>query len=273
MAKLFTSSKEIVFLKLGGSLITNKSRAYTAEYKVINEMARQIKKALSINPNLLLFIGNGAGSFAHYPAQLYSIKDGIKTKSQEFGFCLVQDAAARLNRIIIEALLKVKVKAFSLQPSAMITTENGSIKKFFIEPFIELIQKKVVPVFYGDIVNDTKRGSSILSTEQLIVALTLRLIKKGFKVKRIIHNGITRGVLDEKGNLISKISLSNIRKLKNIFTKTAGFDVTGGMFHKVQASLSLVKLGIKTIIINGLSEKDLLTRALLGDSVSGTVIE
>lgn len=267
------SSPEIVFLKLGGSLITNKSVAYSVSHGVVREMARQIKAASEINPNLLLLVGNGSGSFAHYPAQVYNIKDGIKTKAQEFGFCVVQDAAARLNRIIVKALLKVKVKAISLQPSAMITAENGSVKRFFIDPFIHLLHRRIVPVFYGDIVNDVKRGTAILSTENLIVALALRLIRRGYKVKRIIHNGITRGVLDEEGSLVPKITRKNISKLKKIFTKTEGFDVTGGMLHKVQTSLGLVEHGIKTIIINGFSEKDLLTKALLGESVTGTVIE
>jgi len=44
------------------------------------------------------------------------------------------------------------------------------------------------------------------------------------------------------------------------------------MFHKVKESLSLTKYGIKSFIINGTAEKDLLKKTLLEKKVEGTLI-
>jgi isopentenyl phosphate kinase len=42
--------------------------------------------------------------------------------------------------------------------------------------------------------------------------------------------------------------------------------------HKVEESLELAKKGISSLIISGISEKNLLKKALLGKKVTGTSI-
>jgi hypothetical protein len=54
--------------------------------------------------------------------------------------------------------------------------------------------------------------------------------------------------------------------------QTLGFDVTGGVLHKVKESLYLTKYEIKSFIINGTGKKNLLKKALLGEKVLGTWI-
>lgn len=264
--------KKIIFVKLGGSLITDKEKPFTAKIDVIKNLAKQISQALKKNSQLRLVIGNGGGSYPHYPALKYKIKEGIKNESQKIGFCEVQDAASRLNRLIVRALLDEKVKAVSVNPSSMIIAENGKIKKFFIEPIIRFLQLGLTPVIYGDIVYDEILGSKIFSTEELLSVLAIKFKKKGFKVEKIIHNGITLGVLDKKGRLIKKITAKNINRLSSVFTKTQGYDVTGGMFHKVKEALKLTSFGVKTLIINGSAKKNLLKKAILGFNVQGTVV-
>lgn len=264
--------KKIIFIKLGGSLITDKEKPFTARINVIKDLAKQIGEALKKEPETRLLIGNGGGSYPHYPAVKYQMAEGIRNENQKMGFCEVQDAAARLNRLIVRQLLDEKVKAVSVNPSSMIIAKNGQIKTFFIEPIIHFLKLAITPVLYGDIVYDEVLGAKIFSTEQLLTALTIRFIRRGFLVEKIIHNGITQGVLDGQGNLIPKITQKNIKKIQSVFTKTKGFDVTGGMFHKVKEALKLARLGIKTLIINGNAKKNLLKEAILGLQVKGTLI-
>ena len=264
--------KKVTLLKLGGSLITDKTKPFTANLDIIEDLVSQIKKAIETSPNLRLIIGNGAGSFAHYPAVKFNMKEGIKNEKQKTGFCEVQSAATKLNRIIVEELLKKKVKAISLNPSSMIISKNGKIKDFFIKPIIGLISLGITPVIYGDIVYDEQLGSKIYSTEQLLSEIAIRLKKAGFLIEKIIHNGITKGVLDSNKNLIPTITLKNIKVVKKFLNGARGYDVTGGMMHKVVECLKLKKQGIKSLIINGTAEKDLLTNALLGNKVVGTMI-
>lgn len=265
--------KKIILIKLGGSLITDKEKPFTAKKKIIENLAYQIASAIKKNSEISLIIGNGGGSFPHYPAVKYQMSSGIKNEEQKYGFCLVQDAASKLNRIIVEALIKAKVNACSVNPSSMIITNNGKIKYFFIKPIIEMINLGLTPVVYGDIVIDLKIGAKILSTEHLLNQIAIRLKKERFQIVKVIHNGLTKGVLDNRGNIIKKINKNNFKKIKKMFFSTKGFDVTGGMAHKVIESLQLTRYGIKSLIINGSLSKDILKKAILNLPVEGTIIE
>lgn len=266
-------SKKLILVKLGGSLITDKTKPFTAKSEIIADLTRQIKEVLDEDKNLSLIIGNGGGSFPHYPAVKYQMNDGIKNEEQKYGFCAVQDAAAQLNRIIVSQLLKAGVNACSINPSSMIVAEEGKIKEFFVKPIIEMVNLGIIPVLYGDIVVDNKLGAKIFSTEQLLAELALRFQKSKIKVDMVIHNGSTKGVLDRNGSLIKLINKKNFKTFEKIFYQTKGYDVTGGMFHKVKECLNLSRHKIKSLIINGTSRKNLLKEAILGKKVEGTVIE
>lgn len=265
--------KKLILIKLGGSLITNKSKPYSARYLVIKNLAYQIKKVLEEKPSFNLIIGNGGGSFPHYPAVKFKMKEGIKNEYQKLGFCEVQDRAAQLNRIIVREFLNAGIKAVSVNPSSMIIAKNGKIKKFFIEPIVNFLKLGLLPVIYGDIVFDEVLGAKIFSTEILLTELVKRLLKEGYQVEKIIHNGLTKGVLDDEGKLIKKISPQNFFLVKTFLKKAEGFDVTGGMIHKVKEALKLAKkYKIKTLIINGSLKKTILKEAILGKKVEGTLI-
>ena len=64
---------DLIFLKLGGSLITDKSREATAREGVIRRAAREMKEALEARPDLRLLVGHGSGSFGHFVAQRYGL--------------------------------------------------------------------------------------------------------------------------------------------------------------------------------------------------------
>ena len=64
----------------------------------------------------------------------------------------------------------------------------------------------------------------------------------------------------------------NFEEVKKLIYATDGFDVTGGMLHKIEESLALADIGIPSMIINGVAEKNLLMRALLDEDVNGTRI-
>src|SRR5215510_11916416 len=119
--------KELVFLKLGGSLITDKTQRYTPLLDVMNDLALQIKTALQAHPNLLLVLGHGAGSFGHVPASEYKTRDGLpratplihrgRDENEESywqGFAEVWYQASSLNRYVMKALHNAGLRAISL---------------------------------------------------------------------------------------------------------------------------------------------------------------
>jgi isopentenyl phosphate kinase len=69
--------RELVLLKLGGSLITDKTRPYTPRLDKLADLATEIAQALRTHPHLLLILGHGSGSFGHTAAKKYGTKDGL----------------------------------------------------------------------------------------------------------------------------------------------------------------------------------------------------
>lgn len=265
-------AKRLVCLKLGGSLITDKAKPMEAKMDVITTLAGQIASALKKDPDLQLIVGNGSGSFGHYAVITHHMQNGLDAPEKNIGYAQVQRAASILNRCIVDALIEAGVPAVSFQASSAIVGHNGKIVDFPLDVIEAAFSHNIVPVMYGDILLDTKKGSMIASTELLLSATAVALTKNGYKVHKVIHNGVTQGVLDAQKNIIPLITRNNLEDIKKLIYATDGFDVTGGMLHKIEESLILADEGIPSMIINGVSEKDLLTKALLDEPVKGTKI-
>ncbi|MEL6309142.1 MAG: hypothetical protein AAFQ52_13445 [Chloroflexota bacterium] len=55
----------VTLLKLGGSLITDKTQREILREDVLARLANEIAQALGANPTMQLVIGHGSGSFAN----------------------------------------------------------------------------------------------------------------------------------------------------------------------------------------------------------------
>jgi isopentenyl phosphate kinase len=262
--------RELVFVKLGGSLITDKTKPFTARTDVIKRLARELHEAKE-EGKLKILVGHGGGSFPHVPAKKYQVHKGVVSPETYRGIAEVQDAASKLNRIVVESFIDAGENAVSVQPSACALARNGKIVHFDVRPLKRMLAENLLPVPYGDVVVDLERGCSILSTEMIF-----DYIARKFKPSRIILAGITDGVftsdptLNPKAEKIPEITPENFEKIKSALKGSAGIDVTGGMLHKVEILLGLTELGIASNIVNGLGEGNL-KNALLGKNV-GTII-
>ena len=116
----------LVFLKLGGSLITDKSQAATFRPDVAARLAEEIAAARAARPDLQLLIGHGSGSFGHYPATVYRTAEGVRTPDQWRGYAEVGTVAARLNRLMTDTLRAAGLPILSLQPSASAVCRDGA---------------------------------------------------------------------------------------------------------------------------------------------------
>ena len=81
----------ITLLKLGGSLITDKSQAHTARPELIRRLAEEIRSAWEPDRSPLI-IGHGSGSFGHIPAKKYGTRGGVRTEEEWTGFAEVHSA-------------------------------------------------------------------------------------------------------------------------------------------------------------------------------------
>lgn len=259
----------MIFLKLGGSLITDKTGVEAVREDVVQRVAKEIATARQENPGLRLLVGHGGGSFGHVAAAQYGTRQGVANAAQWLGFAEVHAAMARLNGLVVEALLLAGVPALSLQPSATALCENGRIVKIATDPVLAALDAGLVPVIYGDVAFDSQIGGTIISTEEVMMALTDAL-----KPSWLLLAGEVPGVLDEAGSVMPLITANNFDDIKAALGGSRGTDVTGGMISKVQSMLTLVEAhpALTIRILSGL-EEGLIGAALAApDRAGGTRI-
>jgi isopentenyl phosphate kinase len=239
---------ELVFLKLGGSLITDKTRRYTSRLDKLSALAEEITSALSNAPDLRLILGHGSGSFGHYavtehlaPHRFPPVSDAGTPDAAAYwqGYSEVWFRASELNRHVMGALHQAGISAISLPPSAVVQTTNGVITKWDLTALNAALESALLPVIYGDIVFDAVRGGSVLSTESLMLYLAHRL-----RPQRILLAGQEAAVWADfpaRHQPIGRITPSNYAGVSRNIGGSQGTDVTGGMRAKVEEMLGLVR--------------------------------
>lgn len=221
----------LIFLKLGGSLITDKDQAHTARPDIIHRLADEIKESIQNDPKLLLLLAHGSGSFGHVPAKKYGTRDGVTTSSQWHGFLEVWREARGLNQILLDIFSEHKLPVISFPPSAMVTAKNKNVEKWNIDPIQSALSANLIPIIFGDVVFDLEIGASIFSTEELFLPLADFL-----QPQKILLAGIEEGVWQDYPNcqqMVREITHdSDILKTMQI-GPSRSIDVTGGMLEKV----------------------------------------
>lgn len=260
----------IVLVKLGGSLITEKSREETARPEVLSRLAGEIARAAAKIPDRVL-VGHGSGSFGHVAAKRSGIAGGLRSPDQLPGVSLTQDRAAALHRLVIEALLEAGSCPFSIAPSSAVTAETGRPVTLSDEPLLLALERGLLPVIYGDVVMDRDWGVSIASTEKLFDLLVRSLLSHGFAVRRVLWLGETDGLWDAERKTIPRVSAGSFAEAVKAIGAPSGTDVTGGMLHRLESALALARLGVPSLLANGLTP-GLLESALQGDEVPGTEV-
>ena len=118
---------KMVFLKLGGSLITEKSKQSTPRLDVIQRLAYEINAAKTENPEFRLLLGHGSGSFGHKAADKYGTRQGVETPEQWAGFAEVWLQASALNRLVIKQLHEAGLPAIAFPASARALVKDGQV--------------------------------------------------------------------------------------------------------------------------------------------------
>jgi isopentenyl phosphate kinase len=261
---------ELMFLKMGGSLITEKSRPHTPREEVINEIAEEIKVALDEKPERRIVLGHGSGSFGHVPAKKYGTRQGVRTEDEWLGFVDVWRQAAALNHLVMDALTKHGVPAVAISPLTAITASAGEIVEWNLVPIASALEHGLIPVVYGDVVFDQSWGGTILSTEELFAYLVPAL-----RPSSILLAGVERGVwMDYPACQViyDRITPAVMDSITFAIDKSAFIDVTGGMQSKVAFCINLVKRfpSMQVLIFDGKEPKNL-KKALNGEHI-GTLI-
>lgn len=253
-----------VFVKLGGSLITDKSSAMTANQTAIQQICAELADLYRIEPDMRWFVGNGAGSFGHYMVHRTGWKDDPHNMLH---VAQVRQATAELNRLVYDALLEHDVPAVVFPAAAFLQSRHGK-PVANAGPILEYVQKGAVASVYGDVIVDDQKGTSIASTELILEELAQQWVAQGNEVASFIYCTSVDGVLDSSQKVIPELRKSQVG---NFITGSEHQDVTGGMLQKVHAGFANLRFTDAVYIINGQKQQEL-SRALQGAPVGTRLV-
>lgn len=262
--------KKLILIKLGGSVITDKKKPFTARPEVIKRLAEEINSARNkFGKDTLMVIGHGSGSFGHTIASKYQTQEGIVNANSIKGFCLTADAAIDINRIVMKEFLKTGLPVATFSPLSFLYAKKNKMYRIMLNHIKRCLDIGIIPIIYGDVIMDETNGFCIFSAEKTLSILA-RGLQKDYKIIKIIECGDTDGVYDSDGKTIPEINSRNFKEVKKWITGSKSTDVTGGMIHKVEESLELAKeTKIPTILING-NKDGSLNFVLSGKGILGT---
>lgn len=261
--------KELVIIKLGGSVITDKNRYMTADKRNIARLAKEIAAARRTKKFALVIV-HGAGSFGHMPAKKYRIKDGIFSEMQRFGFAYTNYSCNVLSQHVISALLAEKIPVVVVPPMTILDHSNKKLKSFDTKTISGLLKEGYVPVMRGDMVLDDVIGGSISSGDEQVPYLA-----KVLRAKRMVYGVDVDGIFtadpktNPKAKLIPRISKKNLRQVLASLEEAKTHDVTGGMKGKIKELLDHASVPI--YIVNARKQGSM-RKMLLGQKVRNTEI-
>ncbi|HEX9669793.1 MAG TPA: uridylate kinase, partial [Thermoanaerobaculia bacterium] len=116
---------DITLLKLGGSLLTDKTRARAVRGEVIRRLAGEIVAA---GAGGALLLGHGSGSFGHVAAARAGIGAGPVARERLAGVAETQAEAAELHRMVIAALREAGARPFSFVPGSFLVGRRGQVE-------------------------------------------------------------------------------------------------------------------------------------------------
>jgi isopentenyl phosphate kinase len=255
----------MILVKLGGSVVTDKSQLRTFRKASCDALARELAHAVGEG----LIVVHGAGSFGHIVVKEHELHKGIKRKSQLSQVAVVQRDVRELNLKVLESLIDGGIPAASVPPASSSTFDNGEVISFSDGPFANLLALGLTPVTFGDIVPDKSMGVSICSGDLMMLELAKR-----FEPGLVVFCADVDGIYDKDPKVNSGAHLLPAvdgSALEELTDRSGGADVTGGMKGKLERMLAIAKHCEKCMIVNG-NVRGRLESALKGEEVVSTKV-
>lgn len=258
----------LFFLKLGGSLITDKAQPETALPEVIFSLLSDLQRYRESNPSQKILLGHGSGSFGHHAAAKYNTREGVRTLAQWQGFREVWESARKLNQVVLDIGRQAGLNLIAFPPFAGLLSRQGQVVSWNIKPIELALENGLTPMVYGDVVFDEILGGTIFSTEELFAHLATIL-----KPIRILLAGKEEAVFaDYPLNQQPIRHITRTAALEGYLQSSQNQDVTGGMRSKVDQMQAICQANPGTTVeIFRASQPGELFSALSGTH-SGTII-
>ncbi len=233
-------------------MITDKRRAFKANYRSIHRIARE----LAIRKERLVLL-NGAGSFGHIPVKRFGLDKGFsqqainkfaKTKLQLLG----------LQKILLSILCSHGIPAVSFMPSSFMLARSGRLCRVEMAPVREFLDLGLVPLLGGDLVPDLDQGWRVVSADQMA-----SWIAPTIEASMLIYGTDVDGLyssdpkIRKDAQLVETVPCRDIRKVARTALGSRMPDITAGMRGKLLEAERAARRGVEVVIMNLTKPEDL----------------
>ncbi len=220
----------MIVLKLGGSVITEKDEPETVDDERLAALAGGIGDARNAVREGLVLV-HGGGSFGHHHADAHGVSRTAGTHDAA-AVREIHDAMKRLNGRVLEGLSERDVPAVPVHPFSVASRSREGELSLPVGGIETTLAEGFVPVLHGDVVAHAGEGATVVSGDELVVALA-----GGLDAERVGLCSTVPGVLNDDGDVIPEIG--SYGEVADALGESASTDVTGGMAAKVRALLEL----------------------------------
>ncbi|MFC7177734.1 isopentenyl phosphate kinase [Halosegnis marinus] len=213
-------------LKLGGSVVTDKDAPETVD----DERLAALADAVAGHDGPLVVV-HGGGSFGHHHASAHGVSrtEGSGDPAAARG---IAGAMEDLNRAVVGALADAGAPAVPVHPFSLAARDADGDLSLPAGSVATMLDEGFVPVLHGDVVAHAGEGVTILSGDELVVALAASL-----GAERVGLCSAVPGVLDADGAVVPRIGAFD--EVADALGGSDSTDVTGGMAAKVRELLAL----------------------------------
>lgn len=243
----------MILIKLGGSIITNKQRALSANVQAIKKIAAQLK-----NVREPCMVVHGGGSFGHY----WSVKYDMHTKPARYdprGVAVVKNSMVQLNRLVLDSFLDSGVLPYCIPPTDFVSGDRLVPAKAREIP--KIARTGLVPVSYGDVMWHGSGKFYILSGDR-IMGMLARLLRPRLAVFVTNVDGVYADLKSKR--LIREVTTEAPE------VEAVRMDVTGGMGRKIKEARAMSRAGTDVFFVNGREPRRIVS-AINGKEFEGTL--
>ena len=242
-----------VIVKLGGSVITDKSKPFSYRADVVSALAEEIASS-----DEKAVVVHGGGSFGHAVAKQEGISSD-ETAASAAAVSKTRGAMYDLNGLLCRTMAENKLFPYPFSPFDVIVKAGKAPVSQWLRG---LLKSGLTPVTFGDVAL-TPAGFRVLSGDLIVLELA-----KILEPERCIFSLDADGVYEEGTRvIIPELSPSKVRKMK----VSKGEDVTGGMKLKLEVAAKIAALGPKVFFVSGYRRNEF-AKALKGAEFYGTII-
>jgi len=233
----------MILIKLGGSVITDKSKYRVFNRRRVSRLCEEIKGS-----GKDAIIVHGAGSFGHVVAKQFRLQDGYVSDDQIPAVVKVSNDMRDLNNMIMDELIDAGLNVVSVPTGSCFEIDGGEMVGN-IDVLKGYVGLGIMPVMFGDVVLDRQRRFGICSGDKI-----MEFLASVFSPEMVVFVSDVDGLYDREPKadknaiLIETVSDDSLRTAA---TDMAVADVTGGVRAKMESMLRMSSPEKDCVLVNG----------------------